>query len=239
VKTRAAAPAGFFAAEADGLAWLAAAGARVPEVHAVHDEAPAFLALGWIEPGSPRAKTSEQLGRELAALHRVGAPRFGHDRDNFLGTIPQPNGPVADWAVFYRDRRLVPQLERAALPPALQRRVETLLGNMEALVGPPEPPARLHGDLWGGNVVVDAEGRPWLVDPAVSGGHREQDLAMMRLFGGFDARCFAAYAEAAPLAPGHEDRVPLYQLYYLLAHVNLFGPSWCPHVDSALRDVGY
>jgi fructosamine-3-kinase len=114
---------------------------------------------------------------------------------------------------------------------------DRLLARLEECVGPPEPPARLHGDLWGGNAMVDEQGMPCLIDPAVYGGHREVDLAMMRLFGGFAPRVFSAYAEAFPLAPGHEERVPLYQLYFLMVHVNLFGGSYVASVEHALARV--
>ena len=103
--------------------------------------------------------------------------------------------------------------------------------------GPAEPPARLHGDLWGGNLLTDEHGAPVLIDPAVYGGHREVDLAMMQLFGGFSARVFDAYHEAHPLAPGWRERAPLYQLYPLLVHVNLFGGSYLGGVRRALRQV--
>jgi fructosamine-3-kinase len=119
----------------------------------------------------------------------------------------------------------------------MRRGFDALFGCLTERVGPDEPPARLHGDLWGGNLHVDEEGRPCLIDPAVYGGHREMDLAMMRLFGGFSPRVFAAYHEAYPLAPGWEDRVPLYQLYPLMVHVNLFGRGYVGSVEGALRQV--
>jgi fructosamine-3-kinase len=111
---------------------------------------------------------------------------------------------------------------------------ERLFAALPDLAGPDEPPARLHGDLWGGNLLVDDAGAPCLIDPAVYGGHREIDLAMMRLFGGFGPRVFAAYDEAWPLAPGHEERVGLYQLYPLMVHVNLFGGGYVGSVESSL-----
>jgi protein-ribulosamine 3-kinase len=116
----------------------------------------------------------------------------------------------------------------------MRRGFERLLPRLEELVGPAEPPARLHGDLWGGNAMADEHGQPCLIDPAVHGGHREVDLGMMRLFGGFSDRVFAAYAEAFPLPPGSEARVPLYQLYFLMVHVNLFGGSYVTSVEHAL-----
>jgi fructosamine-3-kinase len=236
VKSNDDAPAGMFAAEARGLGWLAEAGAlRVPAVLA---QSPDFLVLEHLRPGRRRADHDELLGRGLAALHRAGAPGFGLDHDNFIGRLPQSNASLPTWADFYRERRLAPQLRMAVdqgqASPAMRRGFDRLLPRLEALVGPPEPPARLHGDLWGGNAMTDEHGRPCLIDPAVYGGHREVDLAMMRLFGGFSARVFAAYAEAHPLAPGSEARVPLYQLYFLMVHVNLFGGSYVASVEAAL-----
>lgn len=249
VKTQAHAPAAFFEREAQGLHWLdEAAAVRIPRVLAfadAQDGTPAFLALEWIEPGKRVRDHDEQLGRGLAALHRSGAPSFGFANDNFLATLPQANAPRADWPSFYAQRRLLPLFERARAKElfstqharALDRVIERVLDRSDALCGPSEPPSRLHGDLWGGNAIVDAAGLPVLIDPAVYGGHREIDLAMMRLFGGFGARCFAAYEEAFPLAPGHEERVALYQLYPLLAHVCLFGASYVSAVLRAIEQL--
>lgn len=243
VKTNAAAPAGMFTAEARGLAWLAEVGAvRVPEVLAVGDPVgddnggPPFLVLEWIEAGPPAADHDERLGLALAALHAAGCPRFGltdddgHAADNWIGTIPQPNAPTTTWPEFYGRRRLEPLVrsgvDRGLLPPSASGDLDGLLDRLVERCGPPELPRRLHGDLWGGNAMVDADGAPVLVDPAVYGGHREVDLAMMRLFGGFGRRVFEAYAEALPLAAGHEQRVALYQLYPLLVHAHLFGGAY-------------
>jgi fructosamine-3-kinase len=241
VKTQARPLPGMFACEARGLGWLAEAGAlRTPGVIAFRDEAPAFLALELIERAAPGAHHDEQLGRGLAALHRAGAPSFGLDHDNYLATLPQPNGPASapGWAAFYAERRLEPLFARAVDAGLLGSRARTLfaplLARLPELCGPAEPPARLHGDLWGGNAIADERGRPVLIDPAVYGGHREIDLAMMQLFGGFGPRCFAAYDEAYPRAAGHEERVPLYQLYPLLVHVNLFGTGYAAGVERAL-----
>ncbi|MCB9764355.1 MAG: fructosamine kinase family protein [Alphaproteobacteria bacterium] len=234
---------GWFRVEAAGLRWLGEPGALpVPEVLALSApgaETP-WMALSFIPPGRGSAAADESFGRSLAALHRSGAPGFGLDHDNLIGALPQDNTPEADWATFWAQRRLLPQLERAGerLPAAVRRRVARVIDRVPALVGPPEPPARLHGDLWGGNRLVDDPGRSWLIDPAAYGGHREVDLAMMRLFGGFSGRCFDAYAEAWPLAAGHEARIPLYQLYYLLVHVNLFGRGWVSGVEGAVSALG-
>jgi fructosamine-3-kinase len=239
VKSNREAPAGMFEAEARGLDWLGQARAlRVPKVIA---QGPDFLVLELIRTGRRRPNFDEQLGRGLAALHRAGAPGFGLDHDNFIGRLAQANQPLPTWAEFYRERRLHPQFrlaidgQRASV--AMRRGFDRLLPRIEEFVGPPEPPARLHGDLWGGNAIVDEQGLPCLIDPAVHGGHREIDLAMMHLFGGFGPRVFAAYDEAFPLPPGHEARVPLYQLYFLMVHVNLFGGSYVASVEHALSRV--
>ncbi|RMH38525.1 MAG: fructosamine kinase [Deltaproteobacteria bacterium] len=237
VKVNARAPDDLFAAEAHGLAWLAEAAAlRVPKVLAI---GPAFLVLEYLAPGRRARDYDEQFGRGLAALHRFGAPQFGLDRDNYIGRLPQANAPCADWAEFYRSRRLVPQVRRAAdagwIGGSLRASLDRLCDRIDVAVGPAEPPARLHGDLWSGNAHVGPAGEPCLIDPAAYGGHREVDLAMMQLFGGFGARVFDAYAEAYPLAPDWRDRMPLYQLYFLLVHVNLFGAGYVPQVEAALR----
>ena len=239
VKSNREAPAGMFAAEARGLAWLGQAHAlRVPAVVA---QGPDFLVLEYIRLGRRKPDFDDQLGRGLAALHRAGAPGFGLDHDNFIGRLAQANRPLPTWADFYRERRLLPQLRLAVdgqrASAAMRRGFDRLLVSLEELVGPPEPPARLHGDLWGGNAMVDEQGMPCLIDPAVHGGHREVDLAMMRLFGGFGPRVFSAYCETFPLPPGHETRVPLYQLYFLMVHVNLFGGSYVASVEHALARV--
>ncbi len=233
--------AGLFEAEARGLAWLFDAEAlRVPRVLAVGAEDGArFLVLEWLEPGRRAKDFDERLGRGLAQLHRSGAPTFGLDHDNFIGPLPQANGPLPAWATFYRERRLGAQLglaqTRGLIDAPLLRGFERLFERIEQLVGPPEPPARLHGDLWAGNLHADERGEPALIDPAAYGGHREVDLAMMRLFGGYGERVFDAYEEAYPLAAGHEERVALYQLYPLLVHVNLFGAGYLGQVSAALR----
>ncbi len=241
VKANASAPVGFFEAEAAGLEWLRQADAlRVPRVLHVATEASAarFLALEFIEPSRPAANFDEALGRGLATLHRHEPRCFGLASANFIGSLPQPNTPHPTWAEFYRSERLEPQLARAVnsgkASYAVRRGFERLFDGLATLVGPAEPPARLHGDLWSGNVHVDENGAACLIDPAVHGGHREVDLAMMRLFGGFSERVFAAYDEAHRLAPGAAERCALYQLYPLLVHVNLFGGSYIGSVERAL-----
>lgn len=239
VKTHANPPPGMFEAEARGLRWLEEAGAiRVPRVFAVSDGQPAYLVLEMLTPAKRRPAFDEELGRSLAALHAFGAPSFGLDHDNFVGRLPQSNEPAENWPSFYWTSRLEPQLrvayDHGLVGPSMRARFETLRSALPNLVGPDEPPARLHGDLWGGNLHVDESGAPCLIDPAVYGGHREVDLAMMRLFGGFGHRVFTSYDEAFPLAPNASERIDLYQLYPLLVHVNLFGGSYVGSVDRAL-----
>jgi fructosamine-3-kinase len=230
-----------FQVEARGLHWLREPGAlRIPEVLAVADDASriGYLVLELLESTRPRADFDEHLGRGLALVHGSHATGFGLDHDNFIGSLPQDNTPAPTWPEFFRERRLLPQFERAAragrLSSTAVRLFQRLLDRLDALVGEDEPPARLHGDLWGGNLHVGPQGEPCLIDPACYGGHREVDLAMMRLFGGFSERVFAAYDEAHPLQDGHQQRVPLYQLYPLLVHVNLFGGGYAGSVERAL-----
>jgi len=202
--------------------------------------APRFLALRWIDAAPPTPQADEALGRDLARLHAAGAPAFGGPRPTLrIGPLTLPNDPAPDWPSFYAARRLQPLArlahERGALPPGAGRLLDRLVGRLPELAGPPEPPARLHGDLWFGNVLADTRQRPWLIDPAAHGGHRELDLAMLRLFGGPSERCYDAYEEVAPLAPGAPERVPLWQLAPLLLHAALFGPSWGARATAILR----
>ncbi len=241
VKCNATAPNDMFVAEAHGLEWLAQAKAlRVPAVLAASgaDQLTPFLALELVRPAQRARDFDERLGHGLAALHRHGAEAFGLDHDNYIGRLPQKNTFAVNWPEFYRVRRLGAQLKAAVdtglATTRMRRDFERLFRQLDTLCGPPEPPARLHGDLWGGNLITDELGEPCLIDPAVYGGHREIDLAMMKLFGGFGPRVFAAYKEAFPLADGYRERVALYQLYPLMVHVNLFGGGYVPQVEGAL-----
>lgn len=240
-KTHRAPPPEFFATEAAGLTWLRDAGAiAVPEVLAVVDDPP-VLVLGWIDEGRPVATTEAELGRALAALHRAGAPSFGREDRRSTGSRGLPNEPYATWAEAYAENRLRPLARLArdqhALPPDACLDLERVADRLPELGGEPEPPARLHGDLWAGNRLVGDGGENWLIDPAAHGGHREFDLAMMRLFGGFGADCFSAYADAFPLADGWEARVPLHQLAPLAVHAVKFGGAYVGATARALEAV--
>jgi fructosamine-3-kinase len=238
VKTRTGAPPGFFAAEAASLRWLrAAAGAAVPDVLEVAAER---LVLEWISPGTPTAAAAEDLGRALAATHAAGAPAYGGPAPGWIGSLPLDNTPGDGWPAWYAERRLLPYLrlatDRGALAGADRAAVTSVVDRIATLAGPPEPPSRVHGDLWGGNVHWSAGGPAYLVDPAAHGGHRETDLAMLRLFGTPHLdRLLPAYGEAAPLADGWPARVALHQLHPLLVHAAMFGGGYGAQAGSAAR----
>lgn len=219
-------------AEALGLESLAQAHAlRVPCVRAqgVAGE-DAFIALEWIDARPNTAYSEKQLGKRLAALHAVQAERFGWETDNYIGPSPQSNGWCDAWVTFWRERRLRPQLERAVhqgFGGLLEVPGARVLEAVEALLAGHRPaPSLLHGDLWAGNWCTDTHGLPVIFDPAVYFGDRETDLAMTRLFGGFEAEFYAAYEETAPLPEGHALRAEVYSLYHVLNHVNLFGGDY-------------
>ncbi len=248
-KTHRRPPPGFFTTEAMGLAWLRDVDALpVPAVIAVSDGLGGtgpWLVLEWINESSVASPHESDFGHRLSALHSAGAPSFGRVDRRSTGSRGLPNEPCETWAEFYATQRLIPlaKLLRDAShlgddAARLADRLESVAARITALVGPAEPPARLHGDLWAGNRLVDTTGTSWLIDPACFGGHREFDLAMMRLFGGFGPDVFAAYAEAAPLADGWEGRIPLHHLAPLAVHAIKFGGSYPASLAGALRALG-
>ena len=230
--------AGAFAAEANGLRWLAeAAAVPVPEVLAVGPEA---LVISMIPPGPATPEAAFGFGTDLARLHAAGADGFGAPWPGFIASLPLDNTPdAADWPSWYAQRRLLPFLTRAVDAGALwsqeARLVEEVVDRIGSLAGPAEPPSRIHGDCWAGNVLWSG-GRGWLIDPAAHGGHRETDLAMLALFGAPDLdRILAGYNDTVPLAAGWRSRIPLHQLHPLLVHACLYGASYREQVRSAAR----
>lgn len=242
--------AGLLDAEADALERIASTRTlRVPHVVARSDGAadgPPWLLLEWLEPGSATPATWHRLGTGLAALHRTRDDRFGCHADNFIGTLPQNNASALSWAGFWREQRLRPQLDLACASGSFGRaeaaRFDALFNALDDLlsVAQVDGPSLLHGDLWSGNLHVLQSGEPALIDPSAYFGHREVDVAMTQLFGGFDPRFLRAYDEAWPLEEDFEEvRRPIYQLYYLLVHVNLFGGSYRAATLEALRAAGF
>jgi len=245
-KTHRSPPANFFTTEAAGLRWLREAGElEVPEVLAVSDgdggdgDCP-LLVLEWIDQASRRPDDTA-FGRSLARLHRMGAPAFGREDRRTTGSRALPNDPCGTWLEFYASRRLEPLRRLAAEENALTGHaladLGTVIARLDEFGGPAERPSRLHGDLWAGNRLVDDAGGSWLIDPAAHGGHREFDLAMMRLFGGFAHEAFAGYDDEFPLADGWEQRVPLHQLAPLIVHAIKFGGGYRSATEQALQQV--
>jgi fructosamine-3-kinase len=217
-----------FAAEADGLGALRAAGMRAPEPFS-HGVAGghAYLVMEYL--GLSGKRDFATFGRTLAAAHRKAGSRFGWHRDNYIGSTPQANGWCDDWSEFWLERRMRPQLELAE-----RNGFRIAAPSLNFLREHKPEPSLLHGDLWSGNAGFTAEG-PVVFDPAVYYGDREADLAMTELFGGFPRRFYAAYNEVWPVDSGYERRKPLYNLYHLLNHLNLFGSGYLAQVESTLR----
>lgn len=236
---------GAIAAEVASLNWLAETETvRIPRVRE-HDDR--WMVTDLVPTGSPNPIAAENLGVQLAGLHRSGAPAFGSPPDGgprtgTIGLAPMPNTEEEDWATFYVHHRVEPYLKMAYDGGGLSRgQAETIrraADHVDEVAGPPEPPARLHGDLWSGNVLWGADGRAWLIDPAAHGGHRETDLAMLRLFGTPHLdRIVANYDRVYPLADGWRERVGLHQLFPLLVHAALFGGGYSSQAEAAARSV--
>jgi len=230
---------GMFDAEAAGLNAMAGAGANVPQVilnDSIADES--FLLLEWIEPRRPTAGASAVLGRNLAQMHRSTSDHFGLDHNNYMGSLRQGNTKHLSWSQFFIAERLQPMVKIAADKKLMNlsdiTSFEILYKNLPDLFDE-ESPSLLHGDLWGGNYLVSADETPYLIDPAISYGHREFDLAMTTLFGGFSNEFYDAYQEAFPLARDWRQRIDLWNLYPLLVHLNLFGIGYLAQVRACLK----
>lgn len=230
-----------FAVEAQGLQLLAQTHTlRIPQVigYGKESEPAGFLLLELIEQGTPRADFWKRFGEGLALLHRTTQTGFGLETNNFIGSLPQSNRRHDSWVEFYIEERLLPQIQLAEthhhFSTADHENFDKLFKKLPQIL-PEEPPALIHGDLWNGNFLADDNGAPVLVDPAVCFASREMDIAMSKLFGGFDREFYQVYQQHYPFLPGWEERIDLYQLYYLLVHVNLFGSGYVQSVRQVLR----
>lgn len=238
-----------FEAEAAGLRALRAADSPllIPEVIAVANSdrlRPGFLLMEWIESGPPTDGFWTDFGDGLARLHRRTVPGggYGFEHDNFIGRLPQQNAWRERWPDFFRSQRLAPQLDRARASGhwnvAWDAPADRLLDRLDDLLPADPPTSVLHGDLWSGNFLATGDGRAALIDPATYYGHRETDLALTELFGGFDRRFYDAYRAAWPLEPGYSARREVYDLYHLVNHLNHFGSGYAGGVERTLRRFG-
>lgn len=228
-----------FATEAKGLQLLATAtDLKIPQVITVSEE-PAYLVLEWLEGGRKTPSTDSMLGERLAALHLNHANKHGLDHDNFIGRLHQPNAQTTSWAAFYGEQRIRAQMNIARrdnnLSSGLERKLEILIKRLPDLV-PDTDASLMHGDLWRGNVMVLAGGHPSIIDPAVYYGHREVELAMTEVFGGFSQEFYDAYNSVYPIDKGYNRRRSLYQLYPMMTHMNLFGGGYTSRVQSIVRE---
>lgn len=238
----------FFEAEAAGLCAIAQTGTiRMPRILCLGTEEGeggySFLLLEYVMGGSSDSHYWETFAHQLADMHRaptdgfVGEGRYGFCEDNYIGRTKQKNAARDSWVTFFRDCRLEPQFQRARqyFSTEEEKKAAWLLVHLDEYLTEPEHPSLLHGDLWSGNVMAGNDGKAWLIDPAVSVGHAEADIAMTELFGGFPKKFYAAYRESGLLQPGYERRRDLYNLYHLLNHLNLFGGAYLSSVKQILR----
>lgn len=242
IKTHRNPPPNHFTTEARGLCWLKMTDSiSVPAVLGADDNSP-YLAMQWIELGTGQARSSRgemEFGAQLAKLHQSPCSVFGRIDGRTTGSLGLPNKACDSWSEFYASQRLIPLMEIAAsrrsLPVKSLEKIEQLSMRLDEFAAADTRPSLLHGDLWAGNRLVDARGQSWIIDPACHGGHREFDLAMMRLFGGFDENCHSAYQETWPLDDGWRDRVHLHQLAPLIVHAIKFGSAYRQATEDALN----
>jgi fructosamine-3-kinase len=235
------APDDFFEKEADGLKRLDSAGTalRIPKVISSGkpgNDRPGYLLMEFIEEG--RSGDSYEFGRNLSKMHQTNAEQFGLEVDNYIGSLPQSNSHHDNWINFFVQERINPQIQMAVdsgkLSSGIFQNWERLSAKLDEIF-PSVKPSLLHGDLWGGNYLFNSEGKAVLIDPAVYYGHPEMDLAFTKMFGGFSGDFYEGYESETPLAPGFSKRVPIYNLYPLLVHVNLFGGHYISQFNSILR----
>ncbi len=236
---------GIFLGEAESLDFIRQTGTiRSPETLAVGTDGDiSFLLMEYIPSGRRGRSSSEELGCGLARMHLaetgsfVEGGKYGALHDHLLGSGIQDNTPMDNWIRFFTECRLRPQFEKANsyFDSKTKKQIGTFLGKLDRYLTEPERPSLLHGDLWGGNYMIDDQGHPWLIDPAAYVGHAEADLAMTELFGGFDSTFYDAYRSIIRSEPGYRDRRDIYNLYHLVKHLNLFGEGYLPSVLSILR----
>ncbi|GAB3046097.1 fructosamine kinase family protein [Virgibacillus ainsalahensis] len=238
------APEDFFKLEEEGLRNIQNTNSiDVPEVLAYSDDkGKGFLIMEWVE-GEKTTDTDRMLGERIAKLHQTAGKEHGFKNDTFIGVLPQPNGLFNSWLEYYRDQRLGAQLDQGIRQKSIARKrkekLEKLLTQLGRWVPQNVVPSYLHGDLWGGNWLVGREGVPYVIDPSFLYGDRHFELAFTELFGGFSSAFYQAYETQFPLDENYEEVKPLYQLYYLLVHLNMFGEAYGPSVDMILdRYVG-
>jgi len=232
-------PKRFFKSEATGLRLIKETGTiSVPNYLSYSDQpGESFLMLDWIE-GKKNDKTEETLGRNLASLHQCFGRMHGFESDSYIGLLPQPNELNANWLEYYRDKRLANQIkigvERGVIKGEREAQLDKLLQDIGNWIPSFVEPSHLHGDLYSGNWIVGPGGEPFIVDPSFLYGDRHFEIAFTELFGGLPTKFYQAYEECYPLRPDYEDIKPIYQLYYLLAHLNLFGELYGESIDVIL-----
>ena len=230
-----------FRAEQKGLLAIEeTATIAVPKVHHVEEyDNKAFLIMDYVESKSANSHDYRNLGTQLAKLHLNHKDKFGFIADNFIGKLPQSNTQHADWPSFYWHERIAPQLQLAKQKQLLKANEimseQTAATVFEELLGKDVQPSLLHGDLWAGNYLIATDGTPYLIDPAVYWGHSMVDIAMSQLFGGFSNEFYTAYHEIIPKTANYQAQIDLYQLYFLLVHLNMFGRSYYGGVATILK----
>lgn len=241
LKYNASAPKDFFEKEAEGLKLLKSASTniRIPDVVAYGSpsgDSPGFLVIEFIDSGS--SGNAAEFGASMAELHQTHSEQFGLSEDNYIGSLPQSNQNHSDWSAFFSEERIKPQLKMAVdsgkMPTKVNEQWERISGKLGRLL-PDTEPSLVHGDLWGGNYLYDGEGRAVLIDPAVYYGHPEMDLAFSKMFGGFSGKFYSGYESVYSLEVNFEERVPIYNLYPLLVHVNLFGGHYISQAKNVLN----
>lgn len=239
LKTNPDASGDMFAQEMEGLQALRVPGG--PAIPEAYLNGAKFLLLEDLAPAPHTRDYWPEFGRRLASLHAHTSPRFGFAHDNYLGLTPQPNPWTTDGHEFFATQRLLYQARLARRQGLLGRKDLQKAENLAARLGeliPAQPVSLIHGDLWSGNATSDSHGRPALIDPATHYGWAEAELGMTALFGGFPEAFYQAYEEAAKPFPGYRERFPVYNLYHLLNHLNLFGTGYVGQVQAILRRFG-